>query len=551
MSDFLPSNTSARSNPHGTGVIVESAQNIPIHSPEPIWKNWLYRAKVHLLAGPPSSGKTTLALDIAAILSSGGVWPDGTSGPRGRVLIWSSEDGIEDTVMPRLVAAGADLANVEVLRQTEEKWLRRPFDPTRDLSLLEEKISQFEDVALVIVDSIADLMPGSPGNNSKVRKSLLPLVGVADRTGVAVLGLTHVIKASRKKHPLERIIGGVGLGAVVRIAMIVARDDAGGFGAVREWSVLVKAKANICREDGGFLYRTADQQIQTPQGVVESSKIRWGQALPGTAMDILNRAESSEQGGSIGKFQQACDFLVAELEVHPRLAAEVEAKAGQVGISKATLRRAREQLGVVSQKQRGAGSASQYVWSLPIEPNLHDTKCRHGVDGLDVSVSRMRGAPAMAVSPQWPMGLVPGSVHNGGMFPDARGPAFYFPNLSDACLSATGLASFPRSGQVAQPEQPEQPERAVHTTSVRRSQSSDRPAWISEFHWDWLRWDYSNECGKTTRKDDEDEWDFRHRVARYLLEVLCPDWTGHDELARALVDAFDNPVQAPDPGKYF
>ncbi|ARL96019.1 AAA family ATPase [Burkholderia pseudomallei] len=113
MSDFL--HTSARSNPHGTGVIVESAQNIPIHSPAAIWRNWLYRAKVHLMAGPPSSGKTTLALDIAAILSSGRVWPDGTNCLRGRVLIWSSEDGIEDTVMPRLVAAGANLANVEVV----------------------------------------------------------------------------------------------------------------------------------------------------------------------------------------------------------------------------------------------------------------------------------------------------------------------------------------------------------------------------------------------------------------------------------------------------
>ncbi|UQO99565.1 AAA family ATPase [Burkholderia multivorans] len=549
MSDFLRSNSSARSNSHGTGVIVESAQNIPILSPVPIWKNWLYAAKVHLLAGPPSSGKTTLALSFAAILSSGGVWPDGTSGKRGRVLIWSSEDGIEDTVMPRLVAAGADLANIEVLRQTEEKWFRRPFDPMRDLSLLEEKISQFDDVALVIVDSIADLMPGSPGNNSKVRKSLLPLVGLAERTGVAVLGLTHVVKASRKKHPLERIIGGVGLGAVVRVAMLVARDDAGGFGAVREWSVLVKAKANICREDGGFLYRTADQQIQTPLGVVESSKIRWGQELLGTAMDILNRAESSEQGGSIGKFQQACDFLVAELGVRPCLAAEMEAKAAQIGISKATLRRAREQLGIVSEKQCGAGSASPYVWSLPLENNSRGAMYRYGTHHLDVPMSQMPRPDGIRPPPQWThVGGESNSLDHGGVFSDARGPAFDLPNLR---VASSSIASVNGSGQVAQAEQPGQPEPAAQAADGRRLQSGDRPAWVCESQWDQLRWDYSNECSNTTRKDDEDEWNFRLRVARYFVQVSCPDWTGHEELARALADASENPVQVFDYGKYF
>ncbi|KGX48086.1 hypothetical protein Y600_6164 [Burkholderia pseudomallei MSHR3709] len=159
-------------NSTGTGVILESARDIPMQSPREIWKDWLYVAKVHLLAGPPSTGKTTIAMTMAATISTGGLWPDGSCSPRGRVVIWSSEDGIEDTVIPRLVAAGADLSNIEVLRMTVENWSRRQFDPVRDLRLLEDKIRQLGDVALVIIDSIAELMPGSPGNNNKVRKSL-------------------------------------------------------------------------------------------------------------------------------------------------------------------------------------------------------------------------------------------------------------------------------------------------------------------------------------------------------------------------------------------
>lgn len=355
-----------RANSTGTGVILESAQRIPMYSPREVWRNWLYFAKVHLLAGPPSSGKTTIAMSIASTISTGGTWPDGTRSPYGRVLIWSSEDGVEDTIIPRLVAMGANLSNIEVVRMTEESWLRRPFDPVRDLPLLEEKIRQLNDVVLVIVDSIAELMPGSPGNNNKVRKSLLPLVGLAERTNCAVLGLTHVVKASKNKHPLERIIGGVGLGAVVRVAMLVARDDNGSFGAVREWNVLVKAKANICREDGGVLYRTEGMPISTPQGVINSSKIQWGQPLSGMAMDILNQVEGVNRNASVSKVQQASDFLMTTLQGGPLLASHVKTAAAQTGISEATLRRAYEQCGIQSFKQRGMGPASPFLWSLPM-----------------------------------------------------------------------------------------------------------------------------------------------------------------------------------------
>ncbi|MCO1348062.1 AAA family ATPase (plasmid) [Burkholderia vietnamiensis] len=451
-------------NSTGTGVILESARDIPMQSPREIWKDWLYVAKVHLLAGPPSTGKTTIAMTMAATISTGGLWPDGSCSPRGRVVIWSSEDGIEDTVIPRLVAAGADLSNIEVLRMTVENWSRRQFDPVRDLRLLEDKIRQLGDVALVIIDSIAELMPGSPGNNNKVRKSLLPLVGLAERTNCAVVGLTHVVKASKKKHPLERIIGGVGLGAVVRVAMLVARDDAGGFGAVREWNVLVKAKANICREDGGFLYCTAGMQIAAPYGLIESSRIQWGPPLPGSAMDILNRAESSEQGGAAGKFQQAGDFLMAELKDGPRLASEVEAKAAQVGISKSTLRRAREQCGVESQKQRGAGPASPYMWSLSPQSAAPGMASLRSTMDLGVSLPPLASGhlpkdywhtpmPMAGAMTSGGAGYMPG----GGAFVGHPGPAFG--SSVPSALFSPGVDESGMNGSMhaAQPGQPGQP----------------------------------------------------------------------------------------------
>jgi hypothetical protein len=291
------------------------------------------------------------------------------------------------------------------------------------------------------------------------------LVGLAERTGCAVLGLTHVVKASKKKHPLERIIGGVGLGAVVRVAMLVARDDSGGFGSVREWNVLVKAKANICREDGGFLYRMVGEQIPTSRGPVESSKIQWGAALPGSAMDILNCAEGTEPGASAGKCQEAGNFLLTMLESGPCPALEVKARAAEAGISEATLRRAREQLGVESQKQRGAGSASPHLWSLPMQ------SAGGGMTGvrniLDLGVSTPQIAPGYLggnLFTQQPIAGQPtngvwGNARGNGLSAGQPGPAFgqpYYPSPSSPDVGYAAINGFEHVEQVEQHEQVEQ-----------------------------------------------------------------------------------------------
>jgi putative DNA primase/helicase len=88
-------------------VAASTIQPVPI---EWIWQSWLARGRLHLLAGQPGAGKTTLALAFAAIKSSGGVWPDGARANPERVVIWSGEDDRADTLVPRLIAAGATRA---------------------------------------------------------------------------------------------------------------------------------------------------------------------------------------------------------------------------------------------------------------------------------------------------------------------------------------------------------------------------------------------------------------------------------------------------------
>ena len=77
-----------------------------------VWPGWLAQGKLHIIGGQPGTGKTTLAMKIAAAVSTGGRLPDGSTATKGNVIIWSGEDDPADTLKPRLAASGADLNRV-------------------------------------------------------------------------------------------------------------------------------------------------------------------------------------------------------------------------------------------------------------------------------------------------------------------------------------------------------------------------------------------------------------------------------------------------------
>ncbi|MCW0080572.1 AAA family ATPase [Burkholderia pseudomallei] len=344
------------------GPVLEVAIDIPVVAVPWLWIDWLARGKLHLLAGPPSTGKTTLALAVAATLTNGGTWPDGTWAAGGRVLIWTCEDGIEDTIMPRLVASGANLENAYILRETSENGRRRAFDFGRDLQRLEAKVRELGDVVLIIIDSVAQLVSGNSNSNTQVRKDLDPLVAFAEQTGIAILGLTHVVKGSKKKDPLDRMNGSTAFGAVARIVWIVARHESDRTGNGVSRSVLVRAKSNIGPIDGGFVYHIDAVTVPAGMaGVARSSKIAWDEQLEGAPRDILNDAEGGQASASDDRKQEAMNFLEVLLAAVPQPVETVQQQAAQARIAWATVRRAADALGV--KKYRPMGDVKWY-WTL-------------------------------------------------------------------------------------------------------------------------------------------------------------------------------------------
>jgi hypothetical protein len=123
-------------------------------TPEPIqwlWSGFLAAGKMHILGGAPGSGKTTISMAFAATVSNGGYWPDGTRAAAGNVFIWSGEDDPSDTLIPRLIAAGASRERCFFVGDVRDAGKKRSFDPAKDTTLLADAIRKAGGAALIVV----------------------------------------------------------------------------------------------------------------------------------------------------------------------------------------------------------------------------------------------------------------------------------------------------------------------------------------------------------------------------------------------------------------
>ena len=329
--------------------------------PQPIqwlWKDWLALGKLHILAGAPGQGKTTIALSLAATVTTGGMWPDGTQCQPSNILIWSGEDDPTDTLLPRLLAAGADSDRCFFVQGARIKGEVTSFDPARDMPLLEEQTNQIGGIALLIVDPIVTAVTGDSHKNTDVRRALQPIVDFSQRQNLAVLGISHFSKGGKGADPSQRVVGSVAFAAVPRVVLVAAKvNDPESDNDLR---ILARSKSNIGPDEGGFEY-FIDQAEPIPG--IHASRIVWGKGVTGTAKELLADPEDSRDDGDESKdaITQACEFLLESLADGLAHSKQVQKEARENGISPRTLRRAGERLEVIKKK----GADKNWYWSLP------------------------------------------------------------------------------------------------------------------------------------------------------------------------------------------
>ncbi|UNW05274.1 AAA family ATPase [Acinetobacter indicus] len=317
-----------------------------------LWSGWLPLGKLTILAGAGGCGKTNLLLALIATITTNGIFPDGSKcTDTGKVLIYSTEDDPNDTLLPRLIANGADLSKIDFIAgRINDKGEREPFDPTKDLPLLNAYAEQNPDIKLLMIDPIISAVGGDSNKATDVRRSLQVVVDFAQEFNCAVVGITHFAKGTSGSSPADRIIGSQAFTALARMVWSAAkRED-------EEDCILVRAKSNISTLDGGIRYQI---EPETVLDNIETTKTAWLGTIEGSAKELLNEAESSEHSGST--VDLAKEFLVDLLSTVEKMpASEVQTEAKNAGYSVASIRRAKDNLNIKPFKE---GSA--WYWKLP------------------------------------------------------------------------------------------------------------------------------------------------------------------------------------------
>jgi putative DNA primase/helicase len=331
------------------------------------WNGWLPLGKLVIFAGQPGTGKTTVMLAIATVITIGGRLPDGTEAEMGSVVIWSGEDGISDTLVPRLIAMGADMSKIYFISGSDGK----PFYPDQDMLLLAEKMKTVPDAKLVIIDPVVSAIGGDSHKNAEVRRGLQPLVDLGRDTGACIVGISHFNKSGgNTSTPLDLISGSIAFAAVARVVLgaskLNAPDPEHGHSRI-----FCRIKSNIGPDEDGIGYDLCMEPLAGHPDM-KASTVLWGQYITGHSRDLLSQAAPEDNMKADNKLTIAVDWLTEVLSLGPVESKIVKEDAEVAAVSWATVRRAKKSLKVIDYKEPGKGG--RWKWRLPTEEERQPKK---------------------------------------------------------------------------------------------------------------------------------------------------------------------------------
>jgi hypothetical protein len=343
-----------------------------------LWPEKIPLNKISLLVGKPGCCKSMASTDIMARVTKGIDWPDSSKNtlPPSRVLLLAAEDDVSSVIMPRLIAAGADMSRVEVLNsviQTREvegdlKQVRGEFTFSEDLSKLRKALLDHPDIALVVVDPITAYWGSVDANKDKEVRPVMNLLDtICEQTGVTFMAVCHLNKRA-DTDAMGKILGASSLPGAARALWGFYRDpDKEKKGEY----YMSQIKVNSAKRSEGLKYCIAEEPIEIEGSVEYIPRTEWLGVSELTADDVsdLAKAKSKEQedgveGGS--KLDEAKEFVQEQLARGARLMREVHQAREQQSISEKTFRRAYKLLGVRMEDNPNPGRKGREVWmALP------------------------------------------------------------------------------------------------------------------------------------------------------------------------------------------
>jgi len=192
--------------------------------------NWLWPQRIvgdglTIITGLPGISKSLISVDVAARVSTGGKWPDGTGhAPQGSVILFGAEDDAGKVVVPRLAAAGADLSRIHVCQGTliedEDDEANDELAAVileRHIGELRDALDEVADCRLIVFDPLPDYIAADENKSAEVRAALVPLAKLAQERNVAVVAVLH----QNKKNDLTTVQRISGSGAFAQVARVV------------------------------------------------------------------------------------------------------------------------------------------------------------------------------------------------------------------------------------------------------------------------------------------------------------------------------------------
>jgi hypothetical protein len=283
-----------------------------------LWTGRLALGKPAMLDGDPDLGKSTITADLGARISTGSPMPDGELlSEAGDVIIASAEDGMADTIRPRLEAAGADLRRVHLVDLSGPDLMTLP----GDVPALRRSVERHRAV-LVVIDPLLQFLSGEVDSyrDQEVRQALFPLAQMAADTGCAVLGIRHFTKGAGGKA-IHRGGASVGIIGLARIGLAVGQHPND-----PSRRLLAVTKCNIAVKPPTLAYRLV------PDDLYGVARIEWLGVVDTSAdeMVAIPRQEDHEESSALAA---ACAFLTAFLTPGPRWVKEVKDEAVAAGLA--------------------------------------------------------------------------------------------------------------------------------------------------------------------------------------------------------------------------